>query len=62
MNKPLLIGLSSIIALAALAILAPLVSPYDPALINQAQLLTAPSGAHLLGTFSAACFTGHASH
>jgi len=52
MNRTLIAGCIIIGVLCAIAILAPLLSPYDPALINQEQLLMPPSQAHILGTDS----------
>jgi peptide/nickel transport system permease protein len=51
-NKTLLIGAVIITAFSAIAIFAPLLSPYDPSQINVHSLLMPPSGAHLLGTDS----------
>ncbi|MBM3255409.1 MAG: ABC transporter permease [Candidatus Omnitrophica bacterium] len=51
-NRALISGIVFIIALSCVAAFAPLLSPYDPAAINQDNLLSAPSSAHLLGTDS----------
>jgi len=51
-NKMLLAGLGIIVFLSALALLAPLLSPFDPAHIEQAELLAPPSLRHPLGTDS----------
>lgn len=49
-NRPLLAGIIIVGFFALVAVLAPLISPYDPSLIDQDNLLTAPSRDHLLGT------------
>lgn len=49
-NKPLFFGTLIIAVLGVIALSAPLISPYDPTAINQANLLMPPSGKHLLGT------------
>ena len=51
-NKPLLIGTSIIAIFSLIAILAPIISPYDQSLIDQDNLLMSPSREHLLGTDS----------
>ncbi len=51
-NKALLIGSLIIGFLALVAIFAPLISPYDPSVIDGTNLLTAPSRQHFLGTDS----------
>jgi len=51
-NQSLLIGSFIIIIFSSFAILAPLISPYDPSVIDQDNLLMAPSRHHLLGTDS----------
>jgi len=51
-NKVLVIGVFIIGIFSLIAILAPLISPYDPSVIDQNNLLTAPSWQHLLGTDS----------
>ncbi|HMK55569.1 MAG TPA: ABC transporter permease [Dissulfurispiraceae bacterium] len=43
-------GLAIICIIAALAIAAPIVSPYDPFAIDVYNVISAPSAAHLLGT------------
>jgi len=52
MNKPLLSGVLIIGIFTLIAILAPLISPYDPSVIDQNNLLMPPSSKHLLGTDS----------
>lgn len=52
MNKYLLLGISIILFFSLIAIFASLISPYDPAAIDQYSLLTPPSQSHLLGTDS----------
>ncbi len=49
-NKPLAAGLAVIGLFTLIALFAPLISPYDPSVIDQNHLLEAPSRAHLLGT------------
>lgn len=49
-NKQLLFGLLIILSFSLVAILAPLISPYDPSLIDQKNLLVKPSPGHILGT------------
>lgn len=51
-NKPLFLGSVIIIIFSLIAILAPLLSPHDPAAIDQNSLLMPPSRAHILGTDS----------
>ncbi len=51
-NRALLVGSIIILFFSVIAILAPLISPYDPAEINQDNLLMPPSRQHLLGTDS----------
>ena len=51
-NPTLLIGIIIIATLSLMAILAPVVSPYDPAKIDRHNLLIGPSGKHLMGTDS----------
>ncbi|MDD5255284.1 MAG: ABC transporter permease [Candidatus Omnitrophica bacterium] len=51
-NKALVTGSGIILLFALIALLAPLVSPYDPAAINQEDLLLGPSPRHLFGTDS----------
>ena len=43
-------GLAVVVCFAAVAILAPLISPYDPLATNWALVRKAPSGLHLFGT------------
>lgn len=47
-----LIGYGIVICVIFLAILAPLVTPYDPIEVNPAEVLQPPSGNHLFGTDS----------
>jgi len=49
-NKTLLFGITIIIFFSLIAILAPLISPYEPSVIDQNNLLVAPDSRHLLGT------------
>ncbi len=49
-NRMALTGLTLVLGLFVVAILAPLISPYDPNLIDLQQVLMPPSPAHLLGT------------
>ncbi len=49
-NPYLIIGVLIIGLLSLTAILAPLISPYDPSRIDSQELLMAPSAKHLLGT------------
>lgn len=51
-NRTLIIGTFIISVFVLIAILAPLISPYDPSQINVKSLLMPPSNAHLLGTDS----------
>jgi peptide/nickel transport system permease protein len=51
-SKRLTIGIAIIGFFTALAIVAPLISPYDPSVIDQTNLLMSPSAKHLLGTDS----------
>jgi len=44
------LGLSIIIFFSAVALFAPLISPFDPSLIDSHNLLAPPSAKHLLGT------------
>ena len=48
----LAIGITIISILSLVAILAPVISPYDPAQIDQGSLLVSPSSKHLMGTDS----------
>lgn len=52
MNKPLFTGILIIGFFTLIAMLAPIISPYDPAQIDVNNLLMSPSGVHLLGTDS----------
>ncbi len=49
-HPPAMIGLGIIVTFVALAILAPLVSPYDPNQQNLAEAIQGPSAEHWLGT------------
>ena len=49
-NKFALAGLAFIAVMLALAVLAPLVAPYDPAHIDAKNILSAPSISHIFGT------------
>lgn len=49
-NKFFITGCLIILFFTAIAVLAPFISPYDPAAIDQNSLLMAPSKQHLLGT------------
>lgn len=49
-NKALLAGILIVGIFTAIAILAPLISPYDPSVIDQNNLLASPSRQHILGT------------
>ena len=49
-NKLALAGTGIIFLLFAVAVLAPLLAPYNPSLIDTGNILAPPSGAHLLGT------------
>ena len=49
-NKVAMVCMGIIIILALVAILAPLISPYDPNQQNLAIALQSPSGEHLFGT------------
>lgn len=51
-NNSLLIGVIIIGIFSAIAILAPIISPYDPSEIDMDSLLMPPSARHLLGTDS----------
>src|SRR5256886_2563861 len=42
--------LGFLVAFVVIALTAPLISPYDPLAINSSELLSAPSGSHLMGT------------
>jgi len=52
MNKTLLFGISIIGFFCILAVLAPLISPYDPTQLDAKHLLIGPSGSHIMGTDS----------
>lgn len=52
MNKSLLIGMLIIGVFSLIALFASLLSPYEPSVINQNNLLMPPSSRHLLGTDS----------
>jgi peptide/nickel transport system permease protein len=49
-NKAAALGLFTILILALIALLANIISPYDPNLINLEKSLNAPSPDHLMGT------------
>ncbi|HET8679391.1 MAG TPA: ABC transporter permease, partial [bacterium] len=49
-NYPLLVGGVLVGIVAILAVLAPLLAPYDPIAIDPARRLTPPGSAHLFGT------------
>lgn len=49
-NFPLLVGGALVVIIAALAVLAPLLAPYDPTAIDPARRLMPPGSAHPLGT------------
>jgi len=50
MNKLLITGIIIISVLSIIAVFAPFVAPHDPNNIDEASLLTPPSGKYLLGT------------
>lgn len=52
MNRTLMTGICIVGALAALAVFAPFISPYDPGVIDQDALLMPPSASHVMGTDS----------
>lgn len=52
MNRTLMTGICIVGALAALAVFAPFISPYDPGAIDQDALLMPPSASHVMGTDS----------
>lgn len=52
MNLSFKTGILIIVVLSLAAILAPLISPYDPSAIDQTNMLMPPSNSHLLGTDS----------
>ncbi|RME85014.1 MAG: ABC transporter permease [Caldilineae bacterium] len=47
---PGMVGLTVLVLLVAAAVLAPLLTPYDPVKMNLREALIAPNGAHPLGT------------
>jgi peptide/nickel transport system permease protein len=49
-NRPALIGLAIIAIFVALALLAPVIAPYDPLARDPGQVFKPPSPAHLMGT------------
>lgn len=49
-NKLTLIGFILVGLIVLIGVLAPLIAPYDPNLMNMPQRLAAPSGEHLFGT------------
>jgi peptide/nickel transport system permease protein len=49
-HPPAMIGLTIVVIFVALAILAPLISPYDPNAQDLAASIKGPSGSHWLGT------------
>lgn len=49
-NTLSVIGLAVILALAAIALLAPVISPYEPTKIDVYNVLSPPSASHLFGT------------
>lgn len=49
-NKAALVGMSVVVLLVVVAILAPVLAPYDPNQTNMTQRLKGPSSAHPLGT------------
>ncbi|MDP6686102.1 MAG: ABC transporter permease [Candidatus Omnitrophota bacterium] len=52
MNKLILIGTIIVLFFSAIAILAPIIAPYDPAEIDIENILRGPSKEHILGTDS----------
>ena len=52
MKIPLIIGIVIITVFSLAALLAPVISPYDPAEIDRDSLLFAPSSRHWMGTDS----------
>jgi peptide/nickel transport system permease protein len=52
MKISLIIGIAIIAILSLVAVLAPVISPYDPAEIDKGSLLVPPSSKHLMGTDS----------
>lgn len=51
-NRSLVIGSAIIIVFSVIAMLAPIISPYDPSQIDGTALLMSPSAGHILGTDS----------
>jgi peptide/nickel transport system permease protein len=49
-NRMAMAGLTLVLGLFAVALLAPWLAPYDPTLINLKEVLAPPSSAHLLGS------------
>ena len=49
-RKLMLLGGGMLIALAMIALAAPLIAPYDPETIDAGRVLAAPERAHLLGS------------
>jgi peptide/nickel transport system permease protein len=49
-NRPAMLGLALIVLFVAVAILAPIIAPYDPTGGSLADRLQAPSSMHLMGT------------
>jgi ABC-type dipeptide/oligopeptide/nickel transport system permease subunit len=49
-HTPAMIGLGIIVTFVVLAVLAPVISPYDPNAQNLAESIKGPSGSHWLGT------------
>lgn len=49
-NKLAVAGMALVLSLFVIALLAPRISPYDPAVINLNQILKPPNAEHLLGT------------
>lgn len=49
-NKAALVGMSVVVLLVVVAVLAPVLAPYDPNQTNMTQRLKGPSSAHPLGT------------
>ncbi|MBU0758838.1 MAG: ABC transporter permease [Candidatus Omnitrophica bacterium] len=52
MNRLIISGSIIVLFFAGLALFAPLLAPYDPGMIDIDNILTSPSGEHLLGTDS----------
>jgi len=49
-NPLALAGSAVILSLIVIAVLAPIITPYEPSAIDTSNILAAPSGSHLLGT------------